>query len=464
MSVWEKIPLWIEWSAGITAGVHFALGAGAVFQSILEKEKRAALGFSVIWILSIPMLWLVFMSGSAFRMPLLSVYDGIAALFLLFILIPLPAGRTLRWIARPEPVDERDAVFHRFYRLEKGTREWRAYYQDHPELQETDARIHQTPQLQKPGSASFDPVTSPFSHAAFDLIGPLKTGLDEPDFPVPDPIPIGPEEATGRLTGLAGHLGAACTGTTRLNPAWIYSHNARGSGKWGAPVHLDHDWALVIAVPMSQNMIQCAPENPVITESAVRYAQIALIARVLERTLRRWGYEARSHVDSDYRVMCIPVAVDAGLGEIGRHGLLITPRYGPLVKLAVVTTSLPLQTGKPVYFGVRAFCKSCRKCVRNCPSGAISKTEPQPVNGVIKWQIDRNACYRYWRQKGTDCGLCLRVCPYARPDTGLHRLFRRILQRNRLLVKPAVFLDDLFYGKKIKRSTAWPKWHTQSAS
>ncbi|MFQ6103859.1 MAG: hypothetical protein ACE5OP_06150 [Candidatus Glassbacteria bacterium] len=52
--------------------------------------------------------------------------------------------------------------------------------------------------------------------------------------------------------------------------------------------------------------------------------------------IRNLGYPARTHIDGNYRVVCPLVARDAGIGEIGRMGLLMTPRLGPRVRIAVV--------------------------------------------------------------------------------------------------------------------------------
>ena len=86
------------------------------------------------------------------------------------------------------------------------------------------------------------------------------------------------------------------------------------------------------------------------------------------------------------------MAIEAGLGEYGRHGLLINQKFGPNIRIAKVFTDLPLQIDQPVQFGVKAFCGICRKCANNCPVRAIPSSEPQstPPNfssqkGITKW-------------------------------------------------------------------------------
>ncbi len=96
-------------------------------------------------------------------------------------------------------------------------------------------------------------------------------------------------------------------------------------------------------------MINAAPRMPAVMESARQYAESGKIAVILAAAIRNLGYPARAHIDSNYRVIAPLVAKDAGLGEIGRMGLLMTPRLGPRVRLAVVTTDVPLVTDQPTF-------------------------------------------------------------------------------------------------------------------
>jgi len=95
-------------------------------------------------------------------------------------------------------------------------------------------------------------------------------------------------------------------------------------------------------------------------------------------------------------------AVAAGLGVIGKNGLLLTPSYGPRVRLAVVLTEAemegdPLLTDDP--------CENCDICVRGCPSGALKP----PADGH-RVNHDRFLCSSYsGAVKG--CGLCMSRCP-----------------------------------------------------
>ena len=69
--------------------------------------------------------------------------------------------------------------------------------------------------------------------------------------------------------------------------------------------------------------------------------------------IKTLGYAARPHTPgTSYDLMVPPIMVDAGLGEQGRHSIVITPELGCNFRPAVVTTNLPLVPDKPIEFGV----------------------------------------------------------------------------------------------------------------
>ena len=130
-------------------------------------------------------------------------------------------------------------------------------------------------------------------------------------------------------------------------------------------------------------------------------------------------------------------------------GILMTPRMGPRVRLAVVTTDLPLLGDEP---GDDAsmidFCTVCKKCADNCPSESISHGERERIDGAWRWAIDADSCFRYWNAIGTDCARCLTVCPYSHPDSLSHNLLRAAIRRSPAARRASLWLDDLFYGRK----------------
>ncbi|MBN2088000.1 reductive dehalogenase [candidate division KSB1 bacterium] len=382
-----------------------------------------------------------------------SILIGLTITFFIgIILINIPsAPEKLKIPGTQHRIDERDALFHRFYRIQPGTPEFEAYYKSHPEKYKIDAKIRAKPQLCAINSKSYHPLISPFQLALFEVLEGITREIEWLPAPLAnEPVSVSPEMITPRLKEMAAYLGADLVGTTRLNKAYIYSHIGRSPGKWGEPITLNHEYAIAIAVEMRHEMVQQAPDNPTMTETGFQYFEAAKIAMILARYINFLGYEARAHLDANYQVMCIPIAVDAGLGELGRLGLLITPQFGPRVRLSIVTTNLPLVPDSPINFGVQDFCSFCKKCAIYCPSGSISKREKKISAGVEKWQSEQENCYHFWRTQGTDCGICLEVCPYSYPNSMAHHAVRWLVRRNHFARKLAYWGDKFFYAKAQK--------------
>jgi epoxyqueuosine reductase QueG len=94
----------------------------------------------------------------------------------------------------------------------------------------------------------------------------------------------------------------------------------------------------------------------------------------------------------------------AGLGTMGRHSLLITPAYGPRVRLACVLTEAHLEPSERTN---KESCANCNACIRKCPARAIQP----PKDGEV-YSINRFAC-RAYRQAGLICGVCIKACDEA---------------------------------------------------
>jgi ferredoxin len=107
-----------------------------------------------------------------------------------------------------------------------------------------------------------------------------------------------------------------------------------------------------------------------------------------------------------------------------------------------------------VDLGADHFCSSCRKCADNCPSRALSLEEKENVRGVWKWPTRVESCYAYWRTLGTDCGICMAVCPFSHPDNWFHNLVRSMVRHLPWTHRAALFFDDLIYGRRWERRRA----------
>lgn len=425
--------------------------------SFREQERRAggiALGGLVGLAASTAVLaWLGGTTAQATLYTVLGLYILLA--FLLFV-----AGKKHREPAQHprRRYDERRIMFARM-RMQPDSTDYQAYYQQHPEDQAGDEAIRQSGWHSRRELSSR--LMDAAAHASFAAVGSLR-GLVDGEVAA-DKVDIPAEERSAYLCGLAKFFGALEAGVTALKPEHIYSHVGRGVGEWGEEIVLNHTYAIALTSEMARENIIGAPRQPVMAESARQYARAGLTAVMLADAIRAMGYEARAHIDGNYQVICPLVARDAGLGEIGRMGLLMTPRQGPRVRLAVVTTNLPLQTH--VYepnHAIIDFCKRCNKCAVNCPGKAIPAGERIIIDGALRWQIDQQRCYHFWTRAGTDCGRCMAVCPLAHSDHWAHNLLRQGIQRSVIFRTLYVPLDRWLFGAhpKPKNAPAWlPRDH-----
>ncbi len=321
-----------------------------------------------------------------------------------------------------ERYDERDCAFAR-RELVPGTEPYREYYARYPEKRPFDDELRALPYL----GAGEPPANAEMFRALFGSVmllghpdtveGKLTAGGEIRRAPVS----LAPELASAKVKGFARLLGADLVGIGPLNQAFVYTTVGRtfyGQG-WGEPIVLDHPYAVSLGIRMNvAGLSRTAPAYPEILESGLAYARGAFMAVQLAAYIRGLGYRARAHHLRNYQVLSVPVAVDAGLGELGRCGFLLNREFGNCLRLATVTTDLPLAPDRPVDIGVQRFCERCVVCAKACPAGAIPEGPKVAVRGVRKWQLDVERCFRHWHEVQSDCGICIAVCPWSRWTLG----------------------------------------------
>lgn len=351
-------------------------------------------------------------------------------------------------------VDENDVIFSRM-RLRPGTEEWNDYYSSHKTEEAQDAISRRLPGLLSESAKNYNPLTFRSADANFDIIGYLQKAVREPRSD--KTTSISPEILTRYLKGWAVFLGAYNIGICELRDHHLYTVRGRGEEK-GKPVIRSHKYAIAFTVEMDHRHMQSAPSSPAVFESSQRYLNSATIALQIAAFLKKSGWESRAHIDGDYEVICPLVARDAGLGDIGRMGLLMTPGLGPRVRIAVVTTDAPLVTDRAQnHLALVRFCTICRKCAECCPARCIPYDDMKETEGVARWKIDHDLCYRYWCSSGTDCGRCVAVCPFSHPDNVMHNMIRRYIQRSFTMARLALLAENFFYGRKPASSDI-PLW------
>jgi reductive dehalogenase len=213
------------------------------------------------------------------------------------------------------------------------------------------------------------------------------------------------------------------------------------------PVHIDH------------NMIQA--HRHFIGDHSYMLAdqEQALMQVQLERYIHELGYSAHAGI-----AVPQPSAIAGGLGELGRNGMLITAKLGAQLVLGdVIATDLPLVADKPIDIGVSDFCNECRKCAVTCPTNSITHDDKVVWNGVEKYKINWQTCYRlrpYVAEYWETCLTCVTVCPYSKPQTWWHDLAVWVLHvtpvsLRRPVVKMLKLIDDKGWGVIPNKRVQW---------
>lgn len=301
-------------------------------------------------------------------------------------------------------IDERDTIFARMaYR--EGTLQYEDYYERNPEKKEEDDRLRAMPGMCSPGTGTYNEVAAPFVEAGFSLLGNMRR-LAEGEV-APDRIEMTPEKSAKKIKAFIEYLGGK-GGMALMKKEFYYSHRGRHPENYGEEVDDSHAYAIAYTVEMEREMINRAPNFEEVIAVTKGYMDAAVIGLWIAAYIRGLGYDARAHVDGNYTVCAPLVAREAGLGDLGRHGLLVTEAEGSRVRLGVVTTNLPMEPDERVHTGIQEFCEDCGICAKNCPGKAIPKGRK-----VDRWQTDQEKCYEIWKRVGTDCGICLSSCPLS---------------------------------------------------
>lgn len=211
-------------------------------------------------------------------------------------------------------------------------------------------------------------------------------------------------EMASRVKAVAREAGADAVGICRVTEQALYENYQTPFG-----------YAVVFLMQMDHAEMQHIPEPRAATEVMRVYEQISRTAIRVAAAIRELGWSARAYGEGA-DVLHIPLAVDAGLGQLGKHGSLISKEFGSNVRIATVLTDLPLETDVAVDIGVDDLCLGCRRCTIDCPADAIADAK-QMVRGEEKWYVDFDKCVPYFA-KTIGCGICIEVCPWTKPGRG----------------------------------------------
>jgi reductive dehalogenase len=323
-------------------------------------------------------------------------------------------------------------------------------------------------------TVSTDPIARTNSNRArdkhnyfTDLLRKAPSGTVNPHrTPITDP------SAMARHIKRAGkYFGADIVGIGQAHPALLYAGGSLldngflvegEAGQSDSPAELCRKYPFVIVTPIAWDYYLAQAHRHPIGDAAydTTLMQTVTVLTALEGYIKELGYTAlRGKVNPQAG------ALAAGVGELGRNGLIITEKYGARIHLSdAILTDLPLVADKPIDLGVNEFCKVCRKCAETCPTNSITfDANRQVFNGVEKFKIKWETCYKL-RPIVSDiwniCLTCSTVCPYTKPNVWWRTLAVQTLRTTPIALRPVVvhalkWADDRFWGVIPNKRVRW---------
>jgi reductive dehalogenase len=276
-----------------------------------------------------------------------------------------------------------------------------------------------------------------------------------------------PEAMTRHIKRVAHYFGADVVGIARAHPTMLNAGRisdegtADGGGEAEPLDEMCRQYPYVIVATTAWDYDKIQAHRHHIGDAAYHVSQqkAALMLKSLEGYIKELGYSALRGVAHGQAA-----ALAAGVGELGRNGMIITEKFGARVNMTgTLMTDLPLAPGHPIDIGVEDFCKVCRKCANTCPTNSITIGDKVVYNGIEKYKINWLTCYRlrpYTHQYWEDCLTCVAVCPYTKPNTWWRTMAIKSLQATPIpargvVVRALKAIDDRFWGVVRQSRVRW---------
>lgn len=304
----------------------------------------------------------------------------------------------------------------------------------------------------RPGYALRDRALS----AAASQGAAAQSFLPPKDIQGPDKLGVpkwtgSPEDAAAMVTAALRHLGAGTVGFVELDThtteKLIYQQDPDKKDLVFADVDQPSEndkqriipkkarWVIVWTIPMSQETMKTAPTVVCQATTQLTYTENRNVQQRLQYFLGTLGYMGLGEYATNALGIAPALGTMAGLGEMSRLNRMISPEWGPITRVFKMITDLPLAPTQPINAGIMEFCKVCLRCAQFCPCKALSFL-PEPT-----WEVrggwnnpghkayfeDSATCRTWWRQVGTNCGICFAACPFASKNMAFYDAFRNAL-------------------------------------
>ena len=221
---------------------------------------------------------------------------------------------------------------------------------------------------------------------------------------LPNAEPSG-ADVTEAIRQKALELGYGEVGFTGSDRRYVYQ-SRKSVMKSGLP------HAICLALEQNYVKTQTIPSMEAEDTHFGTYFDQGPLTKELVAYIHSLGYQCQVSGPTWHYGPMIPMFVDAGLGQLGANGQLLSPHFGSRARLQIIFTDANVTHDKPVDYGIHAFCQQCQVCVNRCPGRALM---PEKVwyRGVEKNKLAFKRC-RPVMARYEGCGICMKVCPIQR--------------------------------------------------
>lgn len=189
-----------------------------------------------------------------------------------------------------------------------------------------------------------------------------------------------------------------------------------------------YTFAISIAKHIDADIINAISDSPTL-EYAQHYRSVNaaldkitsdLVQFIIDKGFNAMAIAASHIVDENNLMGNIShkaVARMAGIGWQGKSLLIISPEFGPRIRLATVLTDMPLVPDRPV----KNRCGKCEECTKACPAAAIKNISTDGRYESREDALHFSRCAEKTKQfkalpgiGAQICGMCIKACPFGK--------------------------------------------------
>ena len=169
-----------------------------------------------------------------------------------------------------------------------------------------------------------------------------------------------------------------------------------------------YDNAIVLIKEMKKEQMSTAPSKQALKEVFRTYYDLGVCVNKIASYLRNKGYNSMAGPAIGGDTNYVALAQSAGLGEIGKHGMLITNAdYGVSHRISVIYTDITNLPKSKVnnHTWIKDFCNECNRCINACKANAIYD------EAIDKSSIDQKKCATPFANE-YGCSGCIKECSF----------------------------------------------------